>query len=160
MSLTNLSLAGNVQNYSRSGRVWLETSRQGTGKSLTFLRCNPLPHCTWFGRCCPWGRICVAPCLSGCRGWGGGRGSAGMRGRWRGWSAPGPAPAACSPPRGSDYAKRQQLGQSRPPPLVRRCYGTTAAGWVIWKLCAWESPPWAMSLCPHYHAVGYEQSEW
>jgi hypothetical protein len=59
--------------------------------------------------------------------WGEGRGSAGMRGRWRGWSAPGPAPAACLPPLGSDYTRRQTvIGKSMPSPVVRRCYGTTA----------------------------------
>jgi hypothetical protein len=50
MSLTKLSLAGN--NYSRLGRVWLVTSRLGTGTSRTFfysVLCNILFHfCTYY----------------------------------------------------------------------------------------------------------------
>ncbi len=38
MSLTKLSMAGyNLIDYSRPGRVWLVTSRLGTGKSLTYF---------------------------------------------------------------------------------------------------------------------------
>ncbi len=39
-SLTKLSLDGNI-NYSRAGRVWLGTSRLGTGKSITFFYSVP-----------------------------------------------------------------------------------------------------------------------
>ncbi len=34
---TKLFLAGNLLNYSRPGRVWLVTSRLGTGKTITFF---------------------------------------------------------------------------------------------------------------------------
>jgi hypothetical protein len=37
MSLTKLSLAGVNFNYSWPDRVWLVTSRLGTGKSLSFF---------------------------------------------------------------------------------------------------------------------------
>jgi hypothetical protein len=41
MSLTNLFLYGNKKNYSRPGRVWLVTSRLGTGKWQNFfLQCS------------------------------------------------------------------------------------------------------------------------
>ena len=50
----------------------------------------------------------------------------------------------------------------RPPRLVQRCNGTTAGLGlleVIWVDHA-KNPSWAVNLCPHYHAVGYGQSEW
>ncbi len=37
MSITKLSLARNNKIFSRTGRVWLVTSRLGTGKSLHFF---------------------------------------------------------------------------------------------------------------------------
>jgi hypothetical protein len=40
--VTSQTLAGReLLNYSRPGRVWLVTSRLGTGKTITFLQCIP-----------------------------------------------------------------------------------------------------------------------
>ncbi len=58
--------------------------------------------------------------------------------------------------------RSNQISQAQPPLLVQRCIGTTARLGLLevrWVAHA-KIPHRAVSLWPHYQAVGYEQSEW
>ena len=68
---------------------------------------------TLFDQCCPSDRTCASLCWNECRGWGGSRGPAGRRGRWRGPSWSGREPVVCWPLRGSEVENKFNNMQTR-----------------------------------------------